>query len=150
MSSSEFYCDLIPHKRLRQWPLLCGVVALLVGAMLILGMPMPWVLRCLACVGWLTYCVCEIRRFRRAAALLRRLRLRADGSVFGRMADGRWQRLQMLPGSVVFTRCAWLRLADGRDYGELLCGDARDSLQWHRLQLIWRQNRAAFGACQRS
>ena len=152
VSSGEFYCDLIPHRRLRRLPLLSGCAALLIGAVLIVRMPLPGLLRYPFCLAWLAFCVYEIQTYSRTAAALRVLRIRADGTVDGRLQDGRWQRLQMLPGSIVLSRIAWLRLRlpDGRNYGELLRHSAGDGRQWHRLQLIWRQNRAAFGHPERS
>ena len=147
MSSAEFYCDLIPTRPCRRLPLLCGCLALLAGAALIVRMPLHGFARLLLCLIWLAYCLNEIRNCSRTAASLRLLRLYADGAVSGRFADGEWQQLRMLSGSMVLRRVAWLRLRlpDGLDYGELLSGNARDSRQWHRLQLIWRQNRRAFG-----
>lgn len=105
-----------------------------------------------AALFWLALSVYEVRCYAQAASKVRRLRLCADGSAVARLADGRWRPVRLLPGSVVLRKVAWLRirLPNGLDYGELLSGSSRNDAHWHRLQLIWRQNQAAFGRPQRN
>ncbi len=147
MSCNEFCSELKPTRRLRRLPPICAAAALVIGAALILRFPWPLPLRALALATWLGFGVYELARFSRAAATVRRLRIGADGSVLALRRDGRWDAVQLRAGSIVLPRLAWLllRLPDGQVYGELLSGEARSSPQWHRLQLIWRQGRGAFG-----
>ena len=71
--------------------------------------------------------------------------LDADGGIRCRRGPGIWERLELLPGSVVTSGWAWLRLgeAGGPDYAELLRGDMRQSHDWRRFQVIWRHIGAA-------
>jgi hypothetical protein len=75
------------------------------------------------------------------------MRLDADGNIAGIGPDGRVEPLTLLSGSIVLKRLAWLRVqfTDGSEYGELLRGDPATDLEWHRLQLLWRHRRTAFG-----
>lgn len=124
----------------------------MLGVVLIAQLRVSPVAQVPAALLWLAFSVNEVRRFAQAASSVRRLRLYADGSVVARLADGRWRPVRLLPGSIVLRRVAWLRirLPSGLDYGELSSGSSRSDLHWHRLQLIWRQNQAAFGRPQRN
>lgn len=147
MSSSAFYCQLIPSPQQRRMPLLSGCLAALCGSTMLLHMPLNPALRALLAVAWMTYSGLQIARQAQTAAGVRRLRLDSDGELHGRTPGGEWIALRLLPGSVVWRRHAWLRLRTprGRDYGEYLTGRADVAGEWHRLQLIWRQRSAAFG-----
>jgi hypothetical protein len=124
----------------------------MLGVVLIAQMRVSPVAKVPAALLWLAFSVYEARCYAQAANSVRRLRLCADGSAVARLADGRWRRVRLLPGSIVLRRVAWLRirLPSGLDYGELLSGSSRSDPDWHRLQLIWRQNQAAFGRPQRN
>lgn len=147
VSSPRFEAVLTPDLRLRQCVLLCGGAALVIGLVLILLMPLAPLWRLLLAVAWVGESCRELRSLVQGAARLTRIRLDADGNVSGRKPDGQYEVLTLLTGSIVLSRVGWLRLGfqGGRRYGELLCGDPARDLQWQRLQLIWRHNRAAFG-----
>lgn len=152
MSSSKFYCELVPDRRWRRLPQLCGLLAALAGLGIVTQLPLPSAARLLAAAAWLSLSLHEVLRHAATQALVRRIRLTADGRVSAKMPDGRWLALELLPGSLVTSRTAWLRLrlGDGRDYGEFLRGRARRDRQWHRLQLIWQLGRRSFGRPDRS
>ncbi|MEX2496977.1 MAG: hypothetical protein WD448_12860 [Woeseia sp.] len=101
---------------------------------------------------WFCAGALEFRAQWRGAFRVQRVFLSADGSLYGRSAAGDSEPMQLLSGSVVLARVAWLRLRfpDGARYGVLLTGDARRSRDWHYLQLVWRQRASIFGRAQGS
>ena len=117
------------------------------GFVLILFMPLDPVLRILLSCAWLGENTRECRRLVRGAARVRLIKLDALGNIAAITADGRSEPLTLLSGSIVLSRLAWLRVKfpDGSRYAELLRGDPARDLEWHRLQLLWRHGRAAFG-----
>ena len=110
-------------------------------------MPLGPFWRLLLALVWLGESLRELKGFIRGAARLRRIRLDADGNVYGEGPHGRSEALTLLSGSIVLSRLGWLRVRfpDGSCYGELVRGDPTRDLEWQRLQLIWRHGRAAFG-----
>ncbi len=147
MSSSRFETVLTPEPRLRQCVLLCGALAMMTGAVLILLMPLAPVWRIVLAAAWVGESLRELRGLARGAARLRCIRLDAEGNISGVGPDGRLEALTLLSGSIVLSRLGWLwlRFSDGSRYGELLRGDPARDLEWQRLQLIWRHSRTAFG-----
>lgn len=89
----------------------------------------------------------ELKAMARGSARLDALRLDAAGNAVGFGPAGGPEPLCLLSGSMVLKRLAWLRLrfADGSTHGELFAGEPGSDPAWHRLQLIWRLNRRAFG-----
>lgn len=127
--------------------LLCGGVAAIAGAAIIIATPVSGVLRLLILVAWAGECARECRALRRGGSRLLALRLDTEGGITGFGPDGRREPLVLLAGSMVLRRLAWLRLrfADGSTHGELIMGDPDTDPAWHRLQLIWMLRRSAFG-----
>jgi hypothetical protein len=142
MSSARFETDLAPSKPLRRLVLSAAWAALLVGTILIVGLPVVLWLKVPFGGAWVASCLAELHRFTRSACRIDRIRIGADGSVAGFDRSGGRHALRLLQGSIVLRRAAWLRLefGDGLRYGELLAGNALTSEQWRRLQLIWRQH----------
>jgi hypothetical protein len=127
--------------------LLCWLVAAATGVLLIAGLPLSAGVRSLAVIVWLLLCRRDLERQRTAYARVRMLRIDALGRLSVSGANGDLEPATLLPGCVVLARAAWLniRFADGKSYGELLCGGAAADNDWHRLQLIWELRRSAFG-----
>lgn len=148
MSLAVFKTELDPSPALRRFVLLSGFVALLAGTAIIMHLPLPLTLRGVLCIIWIVDCSGELKRMQRGNARISRLQLDANGDIFATGPAGRSDYLELLSGSVVLSRLAWLRLRfpDGSAAAELLTGDPLRNPQWHRLQLIWQQNRAAFAA----
>jgi hypothetical protein len=99
-----------------------------------------------ACL-WVCSGLLEIGGQLKGTARVCRICMDSDGGLRSRSRDGGSEPLQLLSGSVVLARVAWLRVrfGDGLKYGELLTGNARTSRDWHCLQLIWRQRASIFG-----
>ena len=146
MSLAVFKTELLPSPGLRKIVLIGGVVALLAGAVIILYLPVPLVLRCTVCMLWFVDCGRELMALARGAARISALQLDANGDIFAIGPNGRSEYLVLLSGSVVLSRLAWLRLrfADGSTYAELMTGDPLRDRHWQRLQLIWHISRGAF------
>lgn len=108
-------------------------------------MPLALPVRVLFGALWLASGALELRAIVLGMARLDRIRI-SDGRVCGLFGGG-VEPLDLLPGSVVLTRVAWLRIrfADGLCYGELLIGNPRRCRDWHCLQLAWRQRSSVFG-----
>lgn len=121
--------------------LAAALLAMLLGAWIIWRMPIaPW-LRAAGATIWCLLAARDIIAIARSYKRFRKLRIDADGSAALQDGDGRWQAACLRRGCVVLDRLAWLRLRleDGRHYRVLVRGDARESQQWRRLQVIWRQ-----------
>ena len=146
MSLAVFKTELDPSPALRKFVLLSAAVALLAGTAIIMHLPLSLTLRGVLCSVWILDCSNELKRLRRGSARIGRLQLDANGDIFATGPGGRSEYLELLSGSVVLSRVAWLRLRfpDGSVAGELLAGDPLRDPRWYRLQLIWQQSRAAF------
>lgn len=142
MSFDRFRASIRPDRRVRRCVAGAAIAAALLGSALLLGLPVaaPW--RALLLAGWLAVSVRELRTWRRAARRIDRLQIGADGLVTGHDDSGAVLSLELLPGTIVGARAAWLRLGfdDGDHYGELLLGNPVDP-DWRRLQLHWQQTR---------
>lgn len=147
MSSDRFSCELTPHELLRKCLIAGGLAAGLSGVVLILMMPLGGGWRLALCLLWIASSSLELRSQWRGMRRIDRIRIHPGGRVEGAGRDGEWQSLEVLRGSMVLERCAWLRLrfGDGLYYGEWLWRDGTRAGDWHRLQLVWRQRAALFG-----
>ena len=112
----------------------------MVGVVVILQLPIDLWVRLAACAIWVVTSVIEHRRIRRGWAECRGLRFDAEGEIASLGVDGKWRPAQCESGSVLLGKVGWIRLRDQRGavFGELLTGDARESPDWRRLQVIWR------------
>ncbi len=147
MSSDEFFCELTTHSFLRNCLMAGGIAAGLAGILLILLMPLSGGWRLALCLLWLASSSLELRAQWAGTRRIDRIRIHSGGRVEGIGQDGDWQSLEVLSGSMVLERCAWLRLryGDGLHYGEWLWRNGTPAGDWRRLQLVWRQRAALFG-----
>lgn len=146
MSSARFEAELIPDKRVRRALACFACAATLAGGLLIAIMPLALPVRVLFGALWLASGTLELRAMVLGMARLDGIRISADGQACG-LSGGGVEPLELLPGSVVLARVAWLRIrfADGLRYGELLMGNPRRCRDWRCLQLAWRQQPFVFG-----
>lgn len=151
MSSAAYEAKLVPRRLLRLAVLSLASGATLAGAALILSLPVVHPLKASFCLLWLLAGALELQRFRRGMARIYRISIQSDGSVEAVDGSEAKHRLQLLPGTVVLERVAWLRLRfeDGLRYGELMAGNAAENQHWRRLLVIWR-HRGHFGRPRRS
>jgi hypothetical protein len=148
MSLAVFKTELVPSPALRKFVLLSAAAALLAGTIIIMHLPLSLTVRGVLCSIWILDCSGELNKLRRGSARICRLQIEANGDIFATGPGGRSEYLELLSGSVVLSRLAWLRLRfpDGSVGAEFLAGDPRSDPRWQGLQLIWQQNRAAFAA----
>ena len=145
MSSTIFSAELHPDPRLRQVVLGSGLLLGAIGLPLIASLGIALSVRSVLAAVWLIVFARQWLRFRHAYIRNGILRLDSDGEISCRRSPGNWEPLVLLPGSVVTSGWAWLRLSEahGPDYAELLRGDIRQSHDWRRFQVIWRHIGAA-------
>ena len=126
--------------------MVAGCAALLIGLVLLIRLPVSASLRLALSVLWLIGSIRELGRQVRGVHRVKTIRLQAgEATVIDR--QGRQAPVQIMSGSIVLSRLAWLRLklADGLIYGELLHGDPTGCVQWRHLQILWRQGSGSFG-----
>lgn len=147
MSYGKFICELPADERLRRWLLWGGVFALLLGCLLIVAIPVSTIARIALMTLWTTSSFLELRGLRRGMSRICRIRIQPDGRVEAVDRAGDRQPLEVLAGSVVLARMAWLRVrfADGQGHGEWLSRGRAGAGQWRYFQLIWRQRAGFFG-----
>jgi hypothetical protein len=140
VSSTTFSAELHPDPRLRRLVLVSGLLLGAAGTPLIASLGIGLPLRVVLGVAWIVVFARQWLRFRLAYVRNGILRVDADGEIRCRHGSGSWKRLSLLPGSVVTSGWAWLRLgeAGAPDYAELFRGDIRQSHDWRRFQVIWR------------
>jgi len=82
----------------------------------------------------------ELAGIERGFESLTAVRLSARGEVAVLNNDREWLPVTVQTGSVVLRNLAWLRLQaeNGDVFVELLRGNARQSKEWRRFQVIWR------------
>lgn len=152
VSSKGFETVLVPTVSLRRLLLASSACATLTGIGLIGSMPLRPALKTLFALLWVSRGLLEMVSQARGMSRMARLRMTAVGAVEALSAGGKAEPLELLPGSVVLSRVAWLRFrfSDGLQYGELLSGNARQDDGWRRLQVVWRQQATVFGGPRRS
>ena len=152
MSSTGFSAELRPDIRLRKRVLLSGAIAAIAGFALILHMPLNALSRLSLVVLWLAWCGIEIGTLTKAWQRVRQICFNTRGEVWISDIVGHRSQVSLQRGSLVTRRFAWLRmrLEDGRNYAELVSGNAVQDCQWHRFQLIWKQSRQIIGSAERS
>ena len=113
---------------------------LLAGLILILYLDIVVWLRVLLAVAWVTEVGAALIRLAREQSRVRRLILSADGRWLARDKNGEHRPLEVLKGSLVTERLAWLRFDSGRGsvYAELLLPAQVEAEAWRRLQVGWR------------
>jgi len=117
-----------------------GVVLLLAGLCIAFELPLPGWGRLLVAASWATDCGLGLTRQRRGAARVCGLAVSAGPVVAARRPDGGLVELELLRGSRLTSRAAWLRLRhpDGLVHGELVVAAAQQPATWRRLSILWR------------
>jgi hypothetical protein len=140
VSSNRYFADLRPDNLLRRFVLCSGAILGAVGVALIFALPLHGAASFIGSCTWLAWCAWELLRISRGYALCCRLRVSADGKVLLLDPHGDWQAARLLPGCVLLRRIAWIRLqtGSGHRFAVLIRGSCRESVDWRRLQVIWR------------
>jgi len=146
MSSSEFEVDLQVDPRCRQLVLASGCVLAAAGAIVIAGINLPAAVRAILLLLWIVDSLRECRNYLAGLQRIRGFRLSASGHIQVLSATGA-ETARLETGTMVMPAVAWIRviLADGTRHGELLTERRAQCRSWHRLQLVWRLRREAFG-----
>ncbi len=121
--------------------------AWLAGCGLIVSMSMTPFIKAPLFLWWMVVCGYQWFRHVQAAKRVALLRVNSDGQVVLFAKNGQFRRGLLARGTLVLQRFAWLRidLENGSHHAELLSGCAVEDANWHRLQLIWQQNRQLIG-----
>lgn len=108
-----------------------------VGVAIALHLPLPWPWRAIAAIGVLGGQLAELAAWSRAASAWRSLSFGAGG-IECLCHNGIWCDLSLRSGSLVTSRWAWLRFADGdgRAIVAVLRASAVPAPEWRRL-LAW-------------
>jgi hypothetical protein len=141
VSSKGFEVVLDPAISLRSGVLAFSASATLLGVALIGNLPLRPVLKVLFVLLWVCHGLLEIVAQLRGMSRTGRLRIGARGTLDALSPGGETRSLELLAGSLVLHRLAWLRFRfeDGLEYGELLSSSGRQDDSWRRLEVIWRQ-----------
>ncbi len=139
-SSDKCAIELIPVPRLRALVMTSGCLFLAIGLAIIGHLPIPAVAKIALAGVWIADCVFGLRRQARGNARVHGIRIDVRGVAQGLDEFSKPHKIQILKGSAVLQRWAWLRLrfADGSHYVELWRRKDCPPTTWRRLQLIWR------------
>ncbi len=140
MSSNSYSTCLTPDPWLRIVVLTSGRLLVAVGIVLILTLDLAAAIRAVTGLVWVAGGRHELVRIERRFESLIAVRLSSGGEIAVLNNDQEWLPVTLQTGSVVLRSIAWLRLraANGDNFVELLRGNARQSQDWRRLQVIWR------------
>ncbi len=140
MSSNNYSTELKPDPGLRRVTIISGMVAALLGLLIILSATIAAYWRLLASVIWLVFSARELIKLHAGHKRIRRIRINPDGSAELVTNEGEQLPATLLAGSIVLPTLAWLRLEshDGFRSCELIHGKSPQDKQWRRLQVIWR------------
>ena len=140
MSSISYSTCLTPDPWLRITVLTSGRLLLAAGLVLILTLDVDTTIRGAGCLVWFVAGRFELARIERGFESCIAIRMSSEGEITVLNNDQEWLSGTLQTGSVVLRNFAWLRLqtADGENLIELLRGNARQSQNWRRLQVIWR------------
>ena len=138
----------MPDPWLRIVVLTSGRLLAAIGVVVVLLLPLPAGVRLAGLVVWCIAVFRELGSLQRGFRHCRLLRLYADGSLAVK-SGAEWVPAKLENGSVVIANFAWLRFVSdtGIHCQELLRGDARQSNEWRRLQVIWRHVGTAERSC---
>lgn len=147
MPSPSFVVKLYPDVLLHRIMMGSGVILSLAGILLLINMagPMSW--RVVATVVWSLDCALTLRRLAAGQARVKLITLDSEGGVRTKSSMGVTTLAALQSGSFILARVAWLRIKDGRGgiYAGLFIQSRMNAADWHRIQLLWRQSRRAFG-----
>lgn len=147
MSSAGYETRLAPDRRSRR-ALVAGCLAAdACGLLLLVILRVPIALKLALVLLWIAVAAVDTRRRLLGMSRIDRIVMSADHGLRGGRAGQPDRPLELLPGSVVLERWAWLRLRfeDGLAHGELLRRASAGREAWRRLNLIWRHGRAFRG-----
>ena len=140
MSSKSYSTCLTPDPWLRITVLTSGRLLIAAGLVLILTLDLDTAIRAVSCFVWFVAGWYEIVRIERGFESCNAVRLSSDGEIAVLNNDQEWLPVTLQTGSIVLRNYAWLRFqaANGEKFVELMRGNARQSEEWRRLQVIWR------------
>ena len=140
MSSNSYSASLKPDPWLRIVVSTSGRLLIAAGLALILVFAIDVALRAVGCLVWVAVGRFELRRLEQGFDACRSIRIDSSGEIAILNSDGIWAPARLLTGSVLLRKLGWVRLQDhrGQIFLELIRGDARQSQDWRRLQVIWR------------
>ena len=147
MPSPLFEVKLEPDPFLHRIVILAGVIAMACGVLIIAEVQIDLAWRFVGGAIWSLDCVFEMRSFSKGIRWLRQLTLDSAGGLRALDSAGNQVVLSLRSGSVVLPELAWLRVVDNenRKFTGLFARRRANHREWHRLQLLWRQARKAFG-----
>ena len=140
MSSNSYSACLAPDPWLRIVVSISGRLLIAAGLALLLVLAIDELLKAVSCIVWILIGRFELRRLEGGFETCRAIRIESSGDAMILNSEENWVPARLLTGSVLLRRLAWIRLQDqsGRIFLELISGDARQSQNWRRLQVIWR------------
>ena len=126
--------------------MLGGCAALLIGLVLLIRLPLPVPIRLALSTFWLVGGIRELGSQSRGAHRVKAIHL-GVGEAMTIDRQGRQEPVEIMSGSIVLPRLAWLRLKfpDGLICGELLRGNPTACKHWRHLQILWRLGPGSFG-----
>jgi hypothetical protein len=140
VSSNSYSACLIPDPWLRIVVSTSGRLLIAAGLALILVLAIDVALRVAGCLVWVALGRFELRRLEQGFDACKLIRIDSSAEIAILNGDGNWVPATLLTGSVLLRKLGWMRLKDqrGQSFLELIRGDARQSQDWRRLQVIWR------------
>jgi len=140
MSSNTYSASLTPDPWLRIVVLTSGRLLIAAGLVLILTFELDAVFRAAGCLIWIAAGRFELVNLQRGFDACQGIRVDSSGAVTILNNDQEWMPATLQTGSLLLRNLGWLRLrsASGHYFLELVRGNARQSPDWRRLQVIWR------------
>ena len=140
MSSNTYSASLTPDPWLRIVVLTSGRLLIAAGLALILILAIDAAWRAVGCLIWLALGRFELQQLQRGFESCNAVRIDSNGEIAILNGDQEWVAGTLQTGSVLLRKLGWLRLQSqsGQIILELFRGDARQSEDWRRLQVIWR------------
>jgi hypothetical protein len=117
-----------------------GRLLIAAGIVLILTLNLDTAIRTASCFVWFIAGRYELIRIEHGFDSCNAIRLSSDGEIAVLNNDQEWLQVTLQTGSIVLKNYAWLRFraTNGDNFVELMRGNARQSEEWRRLQVIWR------------
>ena len=139
-SSGKCAIELVPVPRLRRVVIVSGWIFMQIGLFIIVQMPLAVPIKLILIAAWIADCLWGLKRQVAGNVKVKRIKIDTVGVVECLDQSGYSHKIQLLKGSVVLQRWAWLRLRfpDGQHYVELLSKIDCPATTWRRLQLLWR------------
>ena len=140
MSSTSYSANLTPDPWLRIVVLTSGRLLIAAGLVVILTLSVDTALRVLGCLIWGAFGRFELNRLGQGFDTCSAIRVDSSGEFSVLKNNDNWVPASLMTGSVLLRKLGWLRVKDesGQIFLELVRGDARQSHDWRRFQVIWR------------